>query len=306
MTALTSRMQTVCFGRYLANIPIGADFSIGGAYSESVKFELTPSYADEQAYRDHLKEHEQRLRTSKHVTEGTLLRSTALSSDGKQVIFMSRTDMRDRRTTLVESFVMRPPYRLSYVAADEDVREITDEISKLTQRLASRDATPSRPSGACIADGLLDFTPTYNESFFASAGMDSPAWIINFSTNTDGPTDPGKDLHSRVDQAIEMIGPEGAKIRKLRRGFVTVDGRKGREYLGIYPADRNGPTESFDAKLEVEGSGKAQQPNIKLHMETVWPRKRDPSDPTKYLSQDDALALWDAVVKSVRLRPGAF
>jgi Tle cognate immunity protein 4 C-terminal domain/Tle cognate immunity protein 4 N-terminal domain len=306
MNALTSRMKTVCFGRYLVNIPVEADFSIGDAYSESIKFERTPSYIDEQDYRTRVKEREDRLRTSKHDTEGSLLRSSSRINGGKQLVFASRTDAEDRRTTLIETFVMRPPYRLSYVAADEDVNEITDLVSQLLRHLESRSDTLPRPPGACIADALIDFVPTYNESFYAGTGMDAPAWVISLSTDTTGPTDSGKDLHSRVDQAIEMLGPAGSKIKKLRRGFVTVDGRKGREYLGIYPSNRDGPTETFDAKLEVEGNGKPQQPTIKMTMETVWPKRRDPSDSTRYLTQQEATALWDAVVESVRMRPGTF
>jgi Tle cognate immunity protein 4 C-terminal domain/Tle cognate immunity protein 4 N-terminal domain len=306
MNALTSRIKTVCFGRYLVNIPVEADFSVGDAYSESIKFERTPSYVDEQDYRMRLRELEERLRASKHDTEGSLLRSILPVNEGKQVLFLSRPEAARSRTTLVETFLIRPPYRMSFVAADESIERISARIERISKVVTWRDATIPSRTGACITDALIDFVPTYNESFYAGTGMDAPAWVISLSTDTTGPTDSGKDLHSRVDQAIEMLGPAGSEIKKLRRGFVMVDGRKGREYLGIYPSNRDGPTETFDAKLEVEGSGKPQQPTIKVTMETVWPKRRDPSDPTRYLSQQEAMALWDSVVKSVRMRPGAF
>jgi Tle cognate immunity protein 4 C-terminal domain/Tle cognate immunity protein 4 N-terminal domain len=304
MTELTSRMKTVCFGRYLVDIPAAAGFAIGEAETDDIHIESTPSYVDDQDYIDRLAAHEQRLRSTRHNTEGALLRS--VENKRGQLLFMSRTDAEDRRTTLVETFLMRPPYRVSFVAADKNVGLVQQEVVEVSRAITVRSSGSPVTSGACLEHGLLTFKATTNERFTAATGMTSPFWAIQLTTRNDGPAPEGKDLHARVDGALETLGPDRSKVRTLRRGFVSVDGRNGREYVGIYPAERDGPSETFDAKLEVEGNGDPAQTNIKLHMETTWPRKRDAADTQKYLLQDEALALWDVVIRSVRLRPGAF
>jgi hypothetical protein len=305
MTELTSRMKTVCFGRYLVDIPAEAEYSIGDAYSDSNKIERIPKFADDGAYREHLKEREQRLRSTKHDTEGSLLRSVVQLNGGQHTAFVSRTDADDRRLSLVETFVSSKSnaYRVSYTTSEKYLSSTIQEVERIARSLKDRDVTTPSAPGACIADGVLELAPMETEAFNAGARMTSLSWSISFSTETSGPREPGATLHDRVDRAIEMAGA-GSGIRKLRRANVAADGRSGQEYVGIYPGEQG--VEIFDAKLEVYGSGKPQQATIKMHMEAGRVVKPDPSDPRKFLTQDEALALWDAVVKSVRLRSGAF
>ena len=139
---------------------------------------------------------------------------------------------------------------------------------------------------------------------FRSARIEALSWSLSITSETSGPRDnvKFKDLFHRVDDAIDMAGP-GSGIQKLRRAKVHVDGRSGQEYVGLYP--ENGAV-VLDAKLELYGNEKPQQPTIKLLMEAGWPVKKDPQDPRQFLNQEEALALWDAIVKSIRPRPGAF
>jgi Tle cognate immunity protein 4 C-terminal domain/Tle cognate immunity protein 4 N-terminal domain len=305
MTELTSRMKTVCFGRYLVDIPAEAEFSIGTAYSDSNKIERIPKFADDRAYREHLKEREQHLRAAKHDTEGSLLRSVVQMNGGQHTAFVSRPNDHTHRLSLVETFVnlKSNAYHVSYTTAEEYLTITIQEIERIARSLKNHDGTIPAAPGACIDSGLLELTPTEVETFSAGAHMSSLSWSISFSTETSGPREPGATLHDRVDRAIEMAGA-GSGIRKLRRANVAADGRSGQEYVGIYPGEQG--VEIFDAKLEVYGSGKPQQATIKMHMEAGRVVKPDPSDPRKFLTQDEALALWDAVVKSVRLRSGAF
>jgi hypothetical protein len=62
----------------------------------------------------------------------------------------------------------------------------------------------------------------------------------------------------------------------------------------------------FDAKLETYGDQSPLSPMVKLSLEVGWPDQANPEDPRKFLNQEQALELWDAIVKSVRIRPGAF
>ncbi len=37
-----------------------------------------------------------------------------------------------------------------------------------------------------------------------------------------------------------------------------------------------------------------------------WPKAKHPDDPRHFLTEQESLALWDAIVQSIRPRPGAF
>lgn len=105
MSGLTSKMKPLCIGRYLLDVPAQAEIALGSASFDSNRIERIPAYANDNAYAHFLEQHETALRSAKHDTEGTLLKSVTKSADGLQTVFVSRPEADDRRTYLVESFV---------------------------------------------------------------------------------------------------------------------------------------------------------------------------------------------------------
>lgn len=307
MTELTAKMKPLCIGRYLLDVPAQAEVALGNASSDSNKIERIPAYSSDAAYAHALQQREAELRNAKHETEGMLLKQVVKSSDGRQTVFVSRPEADDRRMYSVESFVHTPPvaWHITAESIDKYLRTDIDAILQIAQGLSYREpSTIPTTAGACIADGLLNRTPREVEEFHGGARIETLSWSISITSETSGPRDNlnFKDLFHRVDDAIDMAGP-GSGIKKLRRAKVQVDGRSGQEYIGLYPEEG---AIVLDAKLELYGNQKPQQPTIKLHMEAGWPVKKDPQDPRHFLSQDDALAVWDAIVKSIRPRPSAF
>ena len=305
MTEATKNMKTVCIGRYLIDIPSDAEFSLGDAESDSVKIERIPSFASESAYREKLKEHEQQLRAAKHETEGTRLRSVIQVNGGRNMVFVSRGDEVGQRLSTVESFLFsaQSAWRVSYITGEKYLALTVDQTAEIANALSYRapEMIPATP-GACVRDGLLNRTPIEVEEFHGSARLQPLSWSLSITSETSGPREPGKQLFDRVDRAIEMAGSNSG-IKKLRRAKVSADGRSGQEYIATYPDER---ALTLDAKLELYGTGKPQVPTIKLQMEVGSLRKPDPRDPRKFMNDEDAMALWDIIIKSIRPRPGAF
>jgi hypothetical protein len=208
---------------------------------------------------------------------------------------------------LVETYVHAPPlaWQVTRKTVDKYREDVVQQVAEIAQGLSYRDASSiPRDPGACVADGLLSRAPERNEEFHGGAEIKALSWSISFTSETSGPRDnvDHKDLFKRVDEAIDMAGT-GSGIQKLRRAKVQVDGRTGQEYVGLYPEKH---AVILDAKLDLYGNATPQVPTIKLVMEAGWPIQKNPADPRRFLNQDEALAIWDAVVKSVRPRPGAF
>lgn len=307
MTELTTKMRTLCIGRYLVDVPTEAEVALGLAASDSNKIERIPSYPDDVAYEAALQAREAELRTAKHRSEGVLFKSLSKSVDGRHTVFVSRPDANDKYTYLVETFVHAQPaaWRVYYRTGDEYLKQTIQQIGEIALSLSPRElsAVPTVP-GACISDGLLVRSPVESEEYVGGARIKSLSWSLSIATETSGPRDSKMfpDLFHRVDDAIDAAGP-GSGIRKVRRAKVTVDGRSGQEYIGLYPDRRQF---ILDAKLEAYGNAKPQQPTIILSMEVWLAPEGAIGDGRKYLSQEEALAVWDAVVKSIRPRPGAF
>ncbi len=307
MTDLTSKMKTICIGRYLMDVPADAEVALGYAESDSNKIKRIPGFASDEAFAHKLQQREAELKSAKHETEGSLFKSMSQSKDGRQTVFVSRPEADDRRMYLVEAFVHAAPvaWHVSHQTGDKYLSLTINQIAEIAQGLSYREASvvPSTP-GACLADGLLNRTPLEVEEFHGGARIEALSWSLSITSETSGPRDNVnfKDLFHRVDDAIDMAGP-GSGIKKLRRVKVHADGRSGQEYVALYPENN---ASIFDAKLELYGNEKPQQPTIKLLMESGSPIKQDPRDTRKFLSTDDALALWDVMIKSIRPRPGAF
>jgi Tle cognate immunity protein 4 C-terminal domain/Tle cognate immunity protein 4 N-terminal domain len=305
MTDVTKNMKTVCIGRYLIDIPKDADFSLGDSESDSVKIERIPSFASDTAYRERLRDYEKTLRTSAHKKEGRRLRSATPVNAGAQTVFVSRPTDTESFVSLVEVFVNAAPsaWRIFADVADEDVGPVSEAAASAASLLDGRKAIDVPTSkGACIRDGILTRLPLERETFNGGARVSALSWSISVTSETSGPRQPGKQLFDRVDRAIDMAGSNSG-IKKLRRAKVEADGRSGQQYIAIYP---DAQANILDAKLELYGTGQPQVPTIKLQMEVGSPRKADPNDPRCFMKDEDALALWDAMVKSIRPRPGAF
>ncbi len=307
MTDLTANMKTMCIGRYLIDVPAEAEVSLGNAESDSNVIERIPGFPNQQAYEQKLRDREAELRAAPHKTEGSLLKSVVKSSDGKQVVFVSRPEADDEHMLLIESFVYAPPaaWRIYYETGRARESKVVERTAVLARGLSYRDQnTIPTGKGGCLSDGLLDRTPADAENYYGGARIQSKSWSLSITSETSGPRDnvTFKDLFRRVDDAIAMAGA-GSGIKKLRRAIVETDGRKGQEYVGLYPDEH---AFIFDAKLELYGDATPQKPTIKLLMESGWPKKKHPEDPRTFLTEQESMAVWDAVVKSIRPRPGAF
>ncbi|WP_200232329.1 T6SS immunity protein Tli4 family protein [Rubrivivax gelatinosus] len=305
MTELTRRMKTMCIGRHALDVPIAAEIAIGDSRIEVITIERVPSFPSNTDYAGKMQNHERSLRAAAHETEGSRLRAVRVANGGSLTIFVSRERERGVGMSVVEGFSFASPsaWRLHYRTSDETVAAVESLIADIASKLTPR-AVGAIPTsdGACIADGLLRRKPEEAETFSGGARDQSLSWTLNFTSETRGDYAPNERLFARVDRAIAMAG-SGSGIKTLRRATLTVAGRSAQEYVALYP-EKGGTI--FDAKLETYGTRSPMSPMVKLSLEVGWPDKQNPQDPRKFLTQEQALELWDAIVKSVGLRPGAF
>jgi hypothetical protein len=307
MNELTTNMKTVCFGRYLVDVPQKAEFAMGFTKSDAVRIEpaQSPSSSDG-AFQNRLVAREKELRALTHETEGTRFRAVSELPDGRGKLFQYRDDAEDDLMTVVEALVRHTPgeWLLKYKTSDENVPEIKRETEEVAAALDVRVMTDvPTTAGACIRDGVLKRVPRYVEEFAGGARIEDLSWSLSLRSETSKRSDYGKPLLKRADESIDMAGGFSSGIKVLRKHEITLDGRKGEEFVALYPGKG---VASLSATLELYGDATYKVPTLKLIMEANRLSPPDPNDKRVFLSDDEALAVWDAVLKSIRPRPGAF
>ena len=306
-TELTKNMKATCLGRFLIDIPSTAEYSIGTIEMGSMKIEYIGKSPSEQVFLDKIKKREAELRASKHDSEGTRLRETVAINSNKQRIWVYRGNEFTTGLSWVETFVKADgnEWKISFNAADEDVPEVKSLVTRLASELLPRNMldVPNIP-GACISNGLIKGSNYEAENYTAGIRLKNPDITISIKSETSGPRERGQTMLDRVDRANKLAGEVyNIAFKPIRRAELTVDSRKGQEYVSVLP-DKD--IENFNAKAEVYGDATPKSPTFKIEMDMQRPLKPKADDKIKTLTNEDALALWDAVIKSIRPRPGAF
>jgi hypothetical protein len=306
MTELTAKMKPFCFGRYLVDVPADAEVALASAEFGMVKIERVAGYDSEDEFRNSVAAREESLRAGTHATEGSKLRSSKSVGGAATRLLVYRTEEKGTYVSTMEMLVSAPrsvAWLLKAEVADEDVASASETFISLGAVIEPRDmSVVPKIAGGCVHDGIVKIATKDRETYRGEARNQSLSWSISFLSETSGAREKAQGLLARVDRAIDMAG-SSSNIKRIRHAPIKLDGRNGEEAVGLYPTN---DAMVLDAKLELYGNKTPQQPTIKVHMEVGWPNKPSASDPRKFLDQKQALEIWDAVIKSLRPRPGAF
>jgi hypothetical protein len=187
-----------------------------------------------------------------------------------------------------------------------DTPEKTQRVVSLLDRVRGRtdDEIPSEP-GACFPGGFLSRKASDQEDI--SAGfMLSNMHDVSFSLSTDSSISETTTLLQRGADINEALSHNEG--RTLRKGSVDVPGMHSEEWLmaGITYANVQGHHFVLEANSKI---GSAQTPLVILSMDNGGLPPE--SDGNRSLSQaslteGEAVALWDAVSRTLRPRPNGF
>ncbi len=312
MTELTKTMRPFCVGRFLIDVPVQAkpdalSQSIMGMGSIDVATNVTHATYDLKA-----RDKEAELRAKPHTKEGSVLHD-AWRPEGVDATFLTFRDDKystEQFSVLAYFWRDRRMFTFHSGASNTGVQEAKDRLMRdfaLIQPRAN-DEIP-QAAGSCIESAFVPGSGYRSEHIGASFDFpDYPRLHLVVSTGVkERPDEEG--LLARVARqtpAFEMKYPN-AKVRTPRRAKRTVNGAQGEELIEILQADKDDPYRkdqgnSYDAKWEFVGVAKSmEKPSLDIIL-----RYDDGAPDGKKLTEEEFLALWDAVVNSLRPRPGAF
>lgn len=330
MTPLITQLQTHCFGRFLIDLPGGVqvETSQDVGYKHGVTIEVTDTNVSLKSFNEQMKELEATYRAKKH-REGwdyfydvqtptadikvfeVLENATNLPQDARAIegYKWSNDTIIQMRTKATD--VSDPKYQNDPIAKQwrTDTGEKKALITKLLNQANGRkdNETPTSP-GLCFKNGFLAIPATDDENFDAT---------VNFK----GLPDVDLRFKSRAGTAgsTTLLQREGLdKLLDFRNGNLL---RKGKVQLASITQTEEWLIEAeteYDSNPKVrghyfilEGNSKSAEysaPFFSLTLETagLYDVNNERKKPTKSsLTDAEALALWDAITRTIRMRPGA-
>lgn len=312
MTELTKNMKPVCVGRLVIEIPEVAYIKGWDQEVERLKIEsISPPSTSRKAFDAKVNHREMILKTSPHDTEGHLFKDKMQPSPDS-VLFIYREDNTDSTGYGLDAFFWRPgvEYQIKSSAANSSLNVKVARISKVARSFV---ATPTAnlatlPPGLCIEHGVItDADNDYRREHVAVSGRIDAYPGLSFSFSTQSASQPSDDLSliQRTDRSLGMgdaIGKEvSAATKFLRKGKRKLNGQDGEEMVAVITL--NGET-SIEASAEFYAEPKVlDKPNIEVSLGDQTHDDNTHQPFNKNLTEKEFLALWDALLNSIKPRP---
>jgi Tle cognate immunity protein 4 C-terminal domain len=187
--------------------------------------------------------------------------------------------------------------------ADERIREFADFLVEIEPKLSilSVGEIPKSP-GFCVGEGLIATNPKRGESVRGWSWIlpDHPDVSFGLSMLHNGDK-VGPGIVDRESDILREAGKLMKNIRTLRKRRFDLAGMKAQEW-SVEITDEQ-PQFSFDIEIPGKPNDNAN-PSIHLGMRVGGNGAKGYEKPT--LTKGEALALWDALIQTLRPRPGAF
>ncbi|PYE20525.1 triacylglycerol esterase/lipase EstA (alpha/beta hydrolase family) [Paraburkholderia silvatlantica] len=326
VTELTANLKTRCVGRYLIDMP-GEAVESGYAKIQGVSIEAKAMTED--AWRQEVAQREAALKATKSRDAYPFLYEAGKARGENTYYFIHRgTIYNDPSRRYIEGYKWDRGYRflLKIEAYDYLHPDQTDEpiVQKMTVkngapgksavvfslleklRGRSQDDIPTE-AGVCFTGGFLPAPAGNNEEvntgFFNPTHMRDVIWSV--FTSPDFLEDTTVSRHA--DSAEARAALKAMNGKDVRKGAVELSGLKATEWLyeSLKPGDGRGDTFSIAAN---ETTSRPATPYFSMELSTGGQYKVqgqfEKFDPPS-LTTSEAVALWDAVSRTLRLRPGA-
>jgi hypothetical protein len=332
---LFEKTRPVCFSHFVIDVPINAQV-VWGPLLLPHRTTVYPNFPNAQNYaRRMINEKVKEITSQKHRTEPSMLIGVfdSVNEDSKIVVGYTfsynewfvdlYSYIRLNQLVLVQSI-----QELGLSIDSEDTpsgrkhdknvyKTVSVELKEIASRFRYRrnDEIPTTP-GVCIESGFLAKKQDEDDKEFSpeivSVGFRFPEYPdVTFSVQTRNTDKPSNDdtLEAALERGSKHAGVLGlgdlyAKIRRIRQGERVIAGWEGGEALGRMPGQKGGPsTHEFMFKSKGVGMD-LLRPSVSIDLYTGV--KDDETASVKpSLTDDEAVALWDKLTASIRVRPVA-
>lgn len=309
LETLFKRTRTVCFGRFLIQVPSTAVVVYGPAevetpilylegQSDKVAEHLSARMAEIENERQFLlKTDIARLPLFGNVIDGV--------KTGQKIVFGSA----DRVGYAVHSFIpVGKDLFIQYIDSfppDEEIASIFNAIASHI-RPRAQDEIPAE-SGLCIEGGFIPLETEYERATVRIRLQEFPDVHISVDVhkNQEFLADRSSPslLRERAKQLAEDAGTGAVfgRAKILRQGALQLEGWKGEEMALVTPAYKD---DKAVHEFRFHSAGAARdslQPEIDIRLDSgVKDNRKASVNPS--ITDEEALALWDKLIRTIRVR----
>lgn len=329
---LTTNMQPRCVGRYLVDLP--AKLEVRG-YAKFNKVMVEAEAKPLRVFELEMDRREAELKAVKHLDGYRFLREhgkvrqvehgqyfVSLKNRGgediNQVIEAYKWDRGYKISLHVDaSDSVHAEYTKKYQGTPYGISDTSNDVPEklrltfdLIERLHGRaeDIIPTEP-GTCFKGGFLQGKAVSEDEEISSSFELQGAPNVTFGWESFANVQPDKTLISRVKSGAVQEQLKTASGRVLRLdSFVSNGGVKADEALLAGLTTSTPPVPGNLFSLESNYQGSASAPYVIFDMKNGYGdlMVENGAAPKASLSDAEALALWDAVTRTLRPRPNAF
>lgn len=305
-----SDTKTYCVGRFLVDVPADAQIS-GQAYEYKYgRIDSATSVETSQQFAQDMTRHETDLQAGKQKNKYTLSGVKSPAPDIR-IFELSRT-LVTGPSVGVEAYKWDDGHvfsiqRTGFILADyPDVLSTlqTDLLPKLRAR--SVDDIPLRP-GFCIENGFVandGKTAQYEDAGMSFKFARWPGVLVSVRTMTVTKLGEPTLLHRADGGSIpDAFANLVSQIKTVRRGAREINGRQGEELLETVPTEGGYRLHQFRWEAQGTEISEPLKPTLIVEFESGMTNNNNGEPVRPKLTDDEAIAVFDAVAKSVRLRP---
>jgi hypothetical protein len=304
------KMQTVCVGRFLIDVPADAQVSFRPAFLAGWSLDSDIAETDT-AFAERLSATEAKHKATKNGRGGTSLESvTTIDAEGAfgKIFVYGREwvyGFEDHKRIDSTSVAVDASVRISGVSFDF-AREIGDEadVKRLAQFISQLRARPDNSipsqSGFCFDSAfLLDpLTAAQNERVGVFVGLKGHPDVAIALNTMAGLRHERSLLQRDAENTVKQANL--GNFKTLRRGARAINGIPGEEVLDVI-FEPNGAKAQSLMWESLPKQDSVYLPYLVLEMNTGHGRPGEPINSS--LSDARAMALWERISASLRLRP---
>ncbi|CAB3699210.1 T6SS immunity protein Tli4 family protein [Trinickia soli] len=304
-----SETKTYCMGRYLVDVPADAQIN-GQAYMYRFGLiETDASIETALAFQQKMDEREVELRGGKHKKRYALVGVRRPSSTIR--IFELSTELIVGSSAGFGAYVWDDGRTFSMEETAYDPAKFGDILAELQEKLLphlkarSPDDIPTAP-GFCLKDGFITDdgkVPQFESALIGFKFAKWPGVQVTVQTATVTKLGEPKLLERlNMDDVPERFKNLVSKIHTIRRGERAINGRAGEEDLSTVPTGHGYSVHQF--RWESQGShvSDALEPTLVVELESGMTRDGHGNPARPPLTDEEAVAVFDAVSKSLRFR----
>lgn len=308
MNEYTQSLKTICVGRYLWDVPQQAAIGNIAPIINDIEIERMPGdVKSDDGMQWRLEQYEQTLRKELAPLEynSGIKEVKPFGTKGKLFLYRREDPTNGLLNAVAYTLVGSAVYKLKQKEfSTENTQLYLDQFANLAKAMRPRaqDESPRQP-GLCIDGAFVSGSAFEWEMVTIDFKLpDYPGFRMSFSSQIGREPADSEKMNSRVTRNWSAMGlTQLANVK--RKTSLSLLGQPGQELM--YTSEDKG-AHYFNASAEIWGDGTIAKQHLEFNADNATHKDTDEHTPyPKVLPDDTAIAIWDTVLKTLRLRPGA-